>query len=202
MPTAAVLAALLMLMAQQPSLAAHDRVLVFARTIASDLQIILGHYCDNEAENRERILELVRSNIDADNAFRYIKGRFDKPNLERRKDEILSLMIEHISLSIAWKLARYKSSTFEIKGHEHKNAKQALVTSEVRTDNRPGKRIIWNLTVEGNETVRIRNVNVESVDFLKTTRDDYLAFVSRDDPDDLIEKLQGRIAKLSENSCE
>jgi phospholipid transport system substrate-binding protein len=148
-------------------------------------------------EKLKRLVALLEDAIDVDLVARLILGRHWRGASEAQQKDYLELFRAYALDSLASKLHLYNGQQFEVTDSRVADKRDALVTTEILSNDRPPLHVAWRIRErDGGELVAI-DVIVESVSLIITQRSEFASVIERRGLDGLLDELRSRLSNAA-----
>jgi phospholipid transport system substrate-binding protein len=192
------LLALAPMVAGRPTLAAPttDAARTLVESVGAEVIGVLQADITND-EKLKRLVALLEDAIDVDLVARLILGRHWRGASEAQQKDYLELFRAYALDSLASKLHLYKGQQFEVTDSRVADKRDALVTTEILSNDRPPLHVAWRIRErDGGELVAI-DVIVESVSLIITQRSEFASVIERRGLDGLLDELRNRLSNAA-----
>jgi phospholipid transport system substrate-binding protein len=192
------LLALAPMVAGRPTLAAPttDAARTLVESVGAEVIGVLQADITND-EKLKRLVALLEDAIDVDLVARLILGRHWRGASEAQQKDYLELFRAYALDSLASKLHLYKGQQFEVTDSRVADKRDALVTTEILSNDRPPLHVAWRIRErDGGELVAI-DVIVESVSLIITQRSEFASVIERRGLDGLLDELRSRLSNAA-----
>jgi phospholipid transport system substrate-binding protein len=192
------LLALAPMVAGWPTLAAPttDAARTLVESVGAEVIGVLQADITND-EKLKRLVALLEDAIDVDLVARLILGRHWRGASEAQQKDYLELFRAYALDRLASKLHLYKGQQFEVTDSRVADKRDALVTTEILSNDRPPLHVAWRIRErDGGELVAI-DVIVESVSLIITQRSEFASVIERRGLDGLLDELRSRLSNAA-----
>lgn len=149
------------------------------------------------AQKKQALQAIIDRDVDVADIARFCLGRFWRVATPQQQQQYTALFHEVLVNNITGKVGEYKGVTFALSRSAPRGSDTAVSTIVTRPGNAPS-RVDW-LVVNGAGSPKIADVIAEGTSLRLTQRDDYSAFLARNNNDiqALIEAMRRQMAQPS-----
>jgi len=183
-----------------PALASAKHAEAYVHKLSKNVITIISNEKYSTAQKEEKLSKMFLASVDVDWIAKFAMGRYWRKANRAQQTHYLKLYREYLVKSYVPRFREYNDQTFQI--NKSSSIRKNEYTVETAIIDKEGKSLLVNYKVKrlSNGRFRIFDIVAEGVSLITTHRSEFNSVLSRKGIDDLLAKLEKKVALVRKKS--
>ncbi len=174
-----------------------DEAAAFLKVLGDKAIAVLADENRETGDREAEVADLLRTNLELEAMGRFVLGQQWRKATPEQRTDYVGLFSEFVVRTYSRRLGGYGGQSFEITGTSQAGKRDALVITEIRTDDgSPPVKAGWRVKTTKNGALKIVDVIVEGASMLQAQREEFKSVLRKSGLDGLMARLQEMIDQL------